>query len=340
VRTQPALQATTNARGGSAGLFRTTNGLNGSAALVGEANGNNAAVLGIAQGLGDAVVGHTAFGGDAVVGLVEGSTGNAGSFSITEPTNAEPALLATTNGSGPAARFESTGVAQALDVSGNGVLKEALRAVNVNRDRGIAAFFRNDSSEPTMTIVNGGFGPIVELANSTAQVVAQIGQAGQVWASRFEFSRPKTHTMSFSPVDFRDGYVDVNRGTRFICVDTNLESMYRVYATVHLPDGATITSLSFAADDENSAEGLTMILGRTSLRGDGAVGLARLDTTGSSGATRVATTSILYEAVDNDNYAYHLRVNSTSVVCESRCCWPNGLSVLGATITYTTSEAD
>ena len=333
------LQVVGNGRA-SAGFFQTTNAANAAAALAVETVGNNNAFYAEARGAGDAVLGHNAFGGDGVVGIVEGVTGHAGSFSIAEATNRDAALLASTTGAGPAAHIESTGNSLALDVVGNGVSKEALRVENNNADRGRGAFFRNESSEPTMTIVNAGFGPIMELANSTAQVVMRMGQGGQVWARRFEFSQPKTHRMSFGSADFENGEVDVNYGTRFICVSTDVSSMYRVYAPVHLPDGATINSVDFIARDVNGSEDLTMILGRTAFNGDDAVGLARLDTVGSGGVQRRSTPAILYETIDNDNYSYYLSVHPTYIICDARCCWPNGMAVLGAVIEYTTTEAD
>lgn len=104
-RTVPALEVLSNGRGAGAGLFRTTNQLNTAPALAAESSGSAGAILGTARGLGAAVKGYNAFGGSGVVGLVEGSTGKAGSFTITQAVNPDAALEAITSGSGPAARF-------------------------------------------------------------------------------------------------------------------------------------------------------------------------------------------------------------------------------------------
>jgi len=107
-RSAPGLEVVTNSRGGGAGLFRTTNMFNATTALVAEAAGNANAIRGTANGSGAAVQGYNAFGGDAVAGIVEGNTGNAGSFRSTDGTNPDPTLEAVRSGSGSAGRFENS----------------------------------------------------------------------------------------------------------------------------------------------------------------------------------------------------------------------------------------
>src|SRR5512143_1719682 len=75
------------------------------------------------NGTGAAFLGHTSGGGTAIQGYTSG-TASAGSFEIENASNSEPALYATTNGTGEAGYFEGrvtvTGTVAASSFTGSG----------------------------------------------------------------------------------------------------------------------------------------------------------------------------------------------------------------------------
>jgi len=344
VRTQPALEATTNARGGSAGLFRTTNGLNASAALVGEADGNNTAVLGIAQGLGDAVFGHAAFGGNAVRGLVEGSSGKAGTFQITEPSNAESAVEGTTAGSGAAGYFENS------NTSGTTVAIHA----KVGSPGGWAGYFdgrgyfsRNlgiGTDEPrAMLEIADGVGTLFKAGSAMTLTTSGASIGGWVNADQYRFHVPKTNYYSIGAADFslnKDGNYGMMTGSVPGIGAGEGETEY-MYAPVHLPHGARLTEFRVFWYSSNT-QPITFQLEQRSLRNGTYAVMGEIRSAATAGGYQEqSTTDVITLPIDNRAFAYYIRADS---FCFGGTFgpdgWCQGVEVMGASISYTVTEAD
>jgi hypothetical protein len=100
-------------------------------------------------------------------------------------------------------------------------------------------------------------------------------------------------------------------------------------APVHLPQGAVVISFRVFFYDSSTSD-LSVDLSYIPATG-GYYDLASVDSAGISGYASRTDTSISYATIDNTLYSYHIRAWSNS--------WDgNNLRVMGALITYTTSE--
>jgi len=346
VRTRPALEATTNARGGGAGLFRTTNGLNTTAALTAETSGNNIAVFGKAQGLGDAMYGYNAFGGNAVHGLVEGPTGKAGAFQIREAANADPAVEGTTSGSGAAGYFEntrSTGNAKTLHAKSNasqgwagyfqgrGYFSGAL-AIGTEEPRAVLHIAEPRGGEPLIQAGN-----VLTLGTSGATV------GGWIEATQYKFRAPKTRYYALGPADFdlqrNDDYNVLGGSVLGIGAGEGESSV--MFAPVHLPNGAFVTNFR-CFWYSSGTQPIEFELVQLNLRTGTYTVMGYLDSNATSGGYQDQNTGeILSGTIDNRTFAYHIRVDSW---CPGGTFgpdgWCQGVEVMGASITYTITEAN
>lgn len=345
-RTKPALEASTNARGGGAGLFRTTNALNTTAALTGESSGGNAAVFGHSQGLGDAVYAYNALGGNAVHGLVEGERGKAGTFQITEPANRGPAVEGKTAGTGAGGYFEAT------NTSGS---PKALHAMT-RASNGWAGYFEGRGYfSGAVGIGTAEPGALLELASpgrettyikaGNEMIVTTAGTTvgGWVEADRYKFSAPKTSYYALGPADF-----DLNHDGSYNAIGGSVpgirggESEEAPFlAPVHLPHGAFVTNFRvfwYASGTQHIEFQLVQINLGTGHR----TVMGYLDASGaSSGYNDKNTSEILSGTIDNRTFAYYVRVDSLRLGGTfDPDGWCQGNEIMGASIAYTVTEAD
>jgi len=346
VRANPALEATTNARGGGAGLFRTTNGLNTTAALTAETSGNNTAMFGRAQGLGDALYGYNAFGGNAVHGLVEGRSGKAGTFQIREPANADPAVEGITSGTGAAGYFENT--------SGTGAPK-ALHAKS-NSSQGWAGYFQGrgyfsgalaiGTLEPraVFEIADPRSGaPLIKAGNALVLDAAGASVGGWVEATQYKFHTPKTRYYALDPADFdlqrNDDYNLL--GGSVLGMGASEGSTSIMFAPVHLPHGAFVTNFR-CFWYSSGTQPISFELVQLNLKTGTYTVMGYVDSAATSGGYQDQNTSeILSGTIDNRSFAYHVRVESW---CPGGTFgpdgWCQGVEIMGASITYTITEAN
>ncbi|UCE18987.1 MAG: hypothetical protein JSV84_01155 [Gemmatimonadota bacterium] len=164
----------TNASNSAPAVYATTNGIgealhassSSDQTILGENNGNGEAITGSTTGQGHAIQGLTSGSGYAVHGLTTGST-HAGFFEIDNSGSGSSALIAKTNGTGPAAYFEGVGGGDppakqwVLIVNATGGLNyyAAKFTGQVSVDGNIEAYtksFRIDHpSEPDLDLVHG-----------------------------------------------------------------------------------------------------------------------------------------------------------------------------------------
>jgi len=102
-----------NAGRGNAALFQNTSATSRTNAVTVEHKGDGVGLFSRTWGEGAAIKGYATFDGPAVEGMVDGGTGNAGKFSIVNPTSAQAVVTATTNGTGVAGFFENTNTVRA-----------------------------------------------------------------------------------------------------------------------------------------------------------------------------------------------------------------------------------
>ncbi|MBI5865406.1 MAG: hypothetical protein HZB38_13045, partial [Planctomycetes bacterium] len=141
---------------GKAGYFEILNSNNGSEALYALTNGFGGAIRGDTTGAGDAIFANGLGSGDAVHGAAQG-TGRAGSFRITDSSNAREAIFASATGTGIVGEFinlNATNPNPALSAESSG---------------GVAAYFNGDV----------GMG----LTTPEAPLHVQSGSAGAVTAN-------------------------------------------------------------------------------------------------------------------------------------------------------------
>ena len=118
-----------------------------------------------------------------------------------------------------------------------------------------------------------------------------------------------------------------------------------VLAPVHLPHGATITNFKAFIYDPVEIDYASALLQRVRLD-DGTVStVANVNSNDQVLGYGAFPTNVITDAVvDNEDYAYYVKAFGVDVSCSPTpplyCPWPVGLEIMGAVITFTTSEAD
>jgi len=184
-----------------------------------------------------------------------------------------------------------------------------------NSGTGVFAF--TESTNPALVARNWGSGPAVQAD-------------GDVLADKVRYNSPRTHyyavaSSAFFPVtnvDYSNGY---GMGGAYL-----YSGSAGMHATVDLPQGAVVTSLTVYFNDTSSAD-VNVSLQKQWYTG-GYTDLASVSSSGTAGYTNGTDTSIVNATINKLNAGYMLYAYSTN--------WSSSLRVMGAVIAYTINEAE
>jgi len=110
---QAAAMHVSNAGKHNVAFFEATNASSRANAVAVEHRGDGVGIFSHTWGRGAGVQGYATFNGPAIEGIVDGGTGNAGKFSISNGTSSAAVVTAMTNGTGVAGYFENTNTIRA-----------------------------------------------------------------------------------------------------------------------------------------------------------------------------------------------------------------------------------
>jgi len=159
---------------------------------------------------------------------------------------------------------------------------------------------------------NGNTG--IGVANPTNKLEV----AGVITANSFQFTSPKSYYYSIPPSAFVSKRIYIAQGGDFWTEYGSISSSALKYdgyyskgfvAPVQLPDGATITSISFYLIDNSSTENLTCSLRRRLHQGDIYLNMCSLATASTPGLITLTTNSIGFAVIDNQNYNYTISID-------------------------------
>jgi hypothetical protein len=177
---------------------------------------------------------------------------------------------------------------------------------------------------------------IVYVGENTRSLLSVSGDAivyGTLRTSEIRYREPRTnyHSISgdlFVPWSNLDYQSSLGNGGTYIEIGPGALS-----APVNLPHGATVTDFRVSYYD-NSPNSISISLVRMSLHGGGYSTLAQKNSYNvkdGSGYGSSTDSTIDYAVIDNQNFAYTVRV-----YCN---WWDEELKIMGALITYTIDEA-
>ncbi len=154
---------------------------------------------------------------------------------------------------------------------------------------------------------------------------------GDLTVDSIQYSSPRTHYYSVSGRNFHPiGLVDFNIdgcGSFYL-----LEPTGAAYASVHLPDGATVTSVKGYFRDTNSDYDIDLTLQKNLLDACGFSVMAFLSGNSDTEYYSVTSSGVTGNPINNELYAYTLKID-----CDK---WQSDLAFKGAVIAYTIAEAD
>jgi len=153
---------------------------------------------------------------------------------------------------------------------------------------------------------------------------------GDVLADRVKYNSPRVHYFAvgsdaFLPVSNVDYFNGYGMGGAYLVSGSG-----GMNATVDLPQGAVVTSLTVYFYDASGADA-DVVLEKQYYTGSYAH-LASVVSSGNSGYMNGTDSTIASSAINKLTGAYMLYAHSTS--------WSSSLKVMGAVITYTIAEAD
>ncbi len=198
------------------------------------------------------------------------------------------------------------------------------------------AFYANASNILTGTLANARLSANVALQSAantftgTNTFNAPVTVNAALTANSLTID-PVSRTLSIAPHEFNGWGLTVEPGS-------NLEQVYnpsstisnQAFAAVHLPDGATVTSLIAHIADENTPDDMSIFLLRR--RNDDFAGavMASIVTSGNVPGFRTFTdSSISSPIIDNDSFFYVVRIDSPGGTA------PLALRSVGITYTIT-----
>ena len=149
---------------------------------------------------------------------------------------------------------------------------------------------------------------------------------GVYWGARTSYYS----VLAVDCVPGNEGY-QFTRDSDDLYKDIGVATSQKWYAPVHLPHGATVTSITGWFYDI-SAYDLTCSLYRRVVGGGGINEMASIDSSGVSGETCVTDSFIQYPNIDNSSSTYYVYVRFSSVDTGP------ALKFRNASITYTTTE--
>jgi len=154
---------------------------------------------------------------------------------------------------------------------------------------------------------------------------------GDLTVYSIQYSSPRTHYYSVSGRNFHPiGLVDFNIdgcGSFYL-----LEPTGGAYASVHLPDGSTVTTVTGYFRDSNSDYDIDLTLQKNLLDACGFSVMAFLSGNSDTEYYSVTSSGITGNPINNELYAYTLKID-----CDK---WQSDVAFKGAVITYTIDEAE
>ncbi|PKL38903.1 MAG: hypothetical protein CVV44_08520 [Spirochaetae bacterium HGW-Spirochaetae-1] len=183
-----------------------------------------------------------------------------------------------------------------------------------------------------------------ELENAVNEKVDRSGDTmtGDLTVPKVVYSTPREHRVAISGVQFRprnstDGYaIGSNGGTRI----TAANSTNFVIAQANLPNGATITSITYYIYDSDPANDLS-VSGRVHNFATGSFSELHVPvkSNGSTPARQVLT--VTGTAIDQGMAVVDNTDSTITIVVlpYTNCVWTASLYIVGVSITYTLSEA-
>ena len=165
------------------------------------------------------------------------------------------------------------------------------------------------------------------------EFVGDVEIEGDLFVNRIEYQAPRTHYYSVGDGNFHSGSGETYRtsigyGGSYI-FDTGAGWLD---AGLHLPQGAVIQRFKVITDD-NATGNLSVSIDRRAHTSGAFATLASISTSGTPGIQTQTDTSIQNPTIDNNTYAYHVRVYCVN--------WPgtSSLKIKGAVVEYTIDEA-
>lgn len=185
------------------------------------------------------------------------------------------------------------------------------------------------NSNETGILIRGASGQSADLfqvQDSTGSILARIGSNGAMSVANLAYSTPVTRTLSITHKAFQGS------GSGMIWTNSNGTQMQQAFigevcAPVFIPDGATITAVTFYIYDNNSTYAATVALSYTNLQ-TLTVNNVAAATTSNSGSTQTLTMNPSF-LVNNNNQGFYIRA-----FWDGRAA-VDTIALFGAKVTYT-----
>ena len=192
--------------------------------------------------------------------------------------------------------------------------------------------FRTGGNNTAMTIRSNGN---VGIGTNTPTEILEV--AGNLKASSFKYSSPKTiyhsiHPSAFRPSSSADA-VTINTDQAFFTSPPSSTS--DLFAPVYLPHGAIVTGLTIYFVDNSATRDLFVaLLSRAFAPGGSLTQMTAIQSTGTPGNTNASNNSIFPAQIDNQTNSYFIWARSEFGP------WPSSdIMIRSILISYTITEA-
>ncbi len=169
----------------------------------------------------------------------------------------------------------------------------------------------------------------------TNNPLEKLDVSGNIRASSYKYSTPKTYYYSISPVAF-SSEVSSSKVIKFDeSVYFDIGASGFLVAPVFLPHGATITSFTVYYDDNSATQDLVVTLLRRDFNSPGVLVSATVSSTGSAGLGSGVDNAIVLPTVNNQGNSLLIEAYSYPSISN----WPAAaLRLRGLIISYTINE--
>ncbi len=196
--------------------------------------------------------------------------------------------------------------------------------------------FRNNGNITRMVINSAG-----NVGIAVPNPSERLEVFGNIKADNYKFTNPKTFHYTISGIDFNPQLgtdtIGINVGSGGAFMQNNISGK-RIFAPVHLPDGAIMVKMTAYINDQSGIENLRVIFYRkTILSNIFPDNLGFVASTGSTGITTAYETPInfLSTLVDNSLYSYYVSVDPEN----PSGIWLTNMEIRAIVIEYTLSAA-